>query len=293
MYYIIYPIFYLLSLLPWWLMYIIADAIYVIVYYFIGYRKNVVFQNLKIAFPNRTEFERKKIAKAFYHNFVDSFIETIKLISISDNEFEKRCKFDNTLINDLHSKGYNMQLHAGHFFNWEFVNLRIAKSFNGNFLGVYMPLSNKTFDRIIYNLRKRYNTVLISAHEFRTSFHNYTKELYALGLAADQKPGNINNAYWTNFFGKMTPFHSGPEKGAIRMNTVVVLGNFYKIKRGYYQIDFRLLTIKPQETTKGFITKKLVEYVEECINERPANYLWSHKRWKFDYEETKHAHLKI
>lgn len=293
MYFIIYPLFYLLSLLPWWLMYLISDALYLLIYYAIGYRKKVVLQNLLIAFPDKTESERTKIAKDFYRNFVDNFIETIKLISISDKEFDKRCKFDATLINDLHAKGYNIQLHSGHFFNWEFVNLGISKHFNGKFLGVYMPLSNKSFNKLIIKLRSKYNTVLISVPEFRTSFHNYTKELYALGLVADQKPGNVNKASWLPFFGKMTPFYTGPEKGALRMNTAVVMVNFFKVKRGYYQIDSTLLTTTPKELPAGTITKELIIYIENCIKNRPANYLWSHRRWKFEYDEKLHSHLKI
>ncbi len=293
MYYIIYPLFYGLSLLPWRVMYLLSDGIYVLVYYIFGYRKKVVMSNLTIAFPEKTEQQKVRIAKNFYRNFIDTFIETIKLISISPKEFDKRCVVDSSMVNELHKTGQSIQFHTGHFFNWEFVNLGIAKNFKGRFIGVYMPMTNKAINKLMLQMRGQFNTILVSAHEFRTSFHTYNKEPYSLGLAADQKPSNPLKAYWLPFFGKMTPFFTGPEKGAVRMNTAVVMTNFYKVKRGYYKIDFSLLTTTPKELPKGEITKKLIEYIEAAVKERPSNYLWSHKRFKFTYDEATHGHLKI
>lgn len=293
MYYIIYPLFYLLSLLPWSVMYFIGDGIYVLIYYVLGYRKKVVLNNLKIAFPEKTQSERNRIAKDFYHNFVDTFMETIKLISISPKEFDKRCTIDATLLNELQATGQDIQLHTGHFFNWEFVNLGVAKNYKGRFIGVFMPLSNQAFNQLILKMRGQFGTILVGVPEFRNSFHNYTKEQYALGLVADQKPSNPSKAYWVPFFGKLTPFYAGPEKGAVRMNTAVVMLNFYKVKRGYYKIDYSVLTTTPKELPAGTITKKLIEYIEQCVRERPSNYLWSHKRFKFEYDEPKYGHLKL
>ncbi len=293
MFYLIYPIFYLLSLLPWRVMYFIGDGIYVLVYYVFGYRKEVVLKNLSIAFPEKTQQQRVRIAKDFYHNFVDTFIETIKLLSITPNEFNKRCTTNSEVLNNLQKTGQNIQIHTGHFFNYEFGNLGISKNYNHRFLGVYMPLSNKAFNKIIVKLRTQFNTILITVPEFKNSFHQYTKEQYALGLVADQNPSNPNKAAWIPFFGKMAPFYEGPEKGAVRMNTAVVMLNYYKVKRGYYKLDYTLLTTTPKELPKGEITKKLIEFIEACIKERPANYLWSHRRWKFEYDEAKYGHLKI
>ena len=292
MYYIIYPIFYFLSLLPWRVMYFIGDGIYVLVYYLIGYRKEVVFKNIGIAFPEKTAAERKRIAKDFYHHFIDTFIETIKLISISKEAFNKRLKMDRTILDELYASGQNVQIHSSHFFNWEFLNLGVCVNMHYPWLGIFTPISNKAFSKIIWDMRSKFGTILIPSTEFKSKFHLYAKERYALGLVADQNPGHPENAYWVNFFGRLTPFVKGPEKGAKTMNTAVVMVEIYKIKRGYYQIDSTLLTTKPQETPEGFITKSLINLTEECIRKNPSNYLWSHKRWKFNYEE-KYKHLVI
>jgi KDO2-lipid IV(A) lauroyltransferase len=293
MYHIVYGIFYLLSLLPWRVMYFIGDGIYALVFYVFGYRKEVVMKNLLIAFPEKTEKERLRIAKDFYHNFIDTFIETIKLLSISSKEFDKRCTANAEVVNDLYATGQSVQLHTGHFFNWEFGNLSMGKTYLYPFLGVYQPLSNKIFNRLIIKLRSKFGTILIPVPEFKTSFHQYTKEPYALGLVADQNPSNPNNAYWVPFFGKMAPFVKGPEKGAVRMNTAVVMVDYYKVKRGYYRMEYTLLTTTPKEFKEGEITKKLIEFIEACVRKRPSNYLWSHRRWKYEFDEEKYGKLVI
>ncbi|MBV9989491.1 MAG: lysophospholipid acyltransferase family protein [Chitinophagaceae bacterium] len=291
MYYLIYFPLYLLSLLPWRLLYWMSDGLAAITYHLIGYRKEVVHNNLRIAFPEKTEKERTAIAKEFYRNLIDTFIETIKLLSLSDAAFARRYSTNNELVNALYDSGKNVQIHAGHFFNLEVVNLGESRYGKYPFVVVYMPISNKAFDRIIYKLRSRYGAILIPAVDFKTSFHQYVRGRYALALAADQNPGNPMAAQWVKFFGRYTPFVTGPEKGAKRNDTAVVFANFYKLKRGYYHMQYELLTTNPKEFAPGKLTELFVSKIEEAIRQRPANYLWSHRRWKWEYNEEKHRHL--
>lgn len=293
MYYIIYPLFYLISLLPWRVLYLLSDAVYGLVYYVTGYRKEVVMKNLLIAFPEKTEKERIQIAKEFYHNFTDTFIETIKLLSVSDKTFNKRYTSNIEVVNAFYDSGVNVQLQAGHFFNWEYINFGVARDSRIPFVAVYMPISNKAFDKIIYNLRSRYGTILVPAVDFKTKFHQYVRGRYALGLAADQNPGSPLAAHWVNFFGRLTPFVTGPEKGAKLNNTPVFFGHFYKVKRGYYHIQFELLTDKPRDFENGKLTQLFASRVEAAIRLKPANYLWSHRRWKWEFDPEKHGHLVV
>ena len=289
MYYLIYGFLYLLSLIPWPIMYGISDMVYGLIYYIIRYRKDVVLRNLSIAFPEKTEKQRIQIAKEFYHNFTDTFIETIKLLSISTKNFEKRftCT-DIHVLNDLYATGQSVELVSGHYFNWEFGNLGLARLSKYPFLGVYMPLSNPAFNKIVYDLRSRYGTILLPATQFRTAFLKYAKETYMLGLVADQSPGGPDHVYWTEFFGKMTPFVKGPEKGARVNNTAVIYAYYYKVKRGHYKVDLKLLTTEPSSFAEGQLTKKMIREIEASIRQNPANYLWSHRRWKFEFDPEKY-----
>ncbi len=293
MYYVVYGFLYLLSLLPWRVIYIISDAVYGLIYYVVGYRRKVVMANLDIAFPEKTKQEKIRIAKDFYHNFVDTMIEIIKLISISRKEFDRRVTINAEVMNDLYPSGQSIQLMTGHFFNWEFLNLALSANLKLPFLGVYIPITNKIFERIFLDFRSKFGTIMIPAPEFKNIFHQYANEAYSLGLIVDQNPGDPGAAYWYPFFGRMTPFVKGPEKGARNRNAAIVVADFYKVKRGYYKIDCTLLTTTPNEMPQGEITKALVHFIEDSVRKRPANYLWSHRRWKFEYNDEKYWHLVL
>jgi len=292
MYSIVYGLFYLISLLPWRVIYIISDFIAFLLYYIIRYRKPVVMGNLLIAFPEKTQAERIKIAKQFYRQFTDNFLEVIKFISISEKELNRRFISDYSVLNDLYDSGKNVQMVLGHFFNWEFANLAYANNVVYPFVVVYMPIENKIFNKIFYNMRKRFGTHLVAATNFRKEFFPYSKERFCLVLVGDQNPGGPDAGYWTPFFGKMAPFVKGPEKGAKVNNTAVVMCNFYPIKRGYYKNELILLTTEPRNLPEGEITKAMVSFVEESLRRHPANYLWTHKRWKHQFDE-KYRHLVI
>ncbi len=294
MYFIIYFFVYLFSLLPWRVLYFISDGIAFLLQYVFKYRVKVVQQNLAIAFPQKSSYERKKIAKEFYQQFTDSFIETFKLISLSDKNFEKRFTSNVEVLNKLYANGQSVQLMAGHFFNWEFANWGVAKYAKYPFIAVYMPLSNAYFNKIILKLRERYGSIMIPATNFKSQFHQYAnKGIYAMALAADQNPGNPLSAYWVPFFGKPTPFVKGPEKGAILNNTAQVFVHFYRVKRGYYHSEYEVMTTSPNYFKDGQLTALYVKILEEKIKAKPANYLWSHRRWRYEYDAQKHEKLVV
>ncbi len=284
MYYIVYGLLYLFSLLPFAILYLIADFFYFLVYYVFGYRKDVVMANLLIAFPEKTEKERKRIGKDFYHNLIDTFIESLKFISISKKQILKRSTGEFELINNLAAKGYNIHIMAGHQFNWEYGNLLYSMNLTLPFVGIYMPIGNKILNKIFYNFRGQYGTILISAKDFKNKMHNVFSKQYTLGLAADQNPGNPANGYWMNFMGKPVPFVTGPAKGAVKNNTAVVMVGFKKVKRGYYHFSAHLLTEDASKFTPQQLTLLYKNELEKIIRQDPSNYLWSHRRFKFDWK---------
>jgi len=282
MYYIIYPILYLLSLLPLKILYLFSNFARFILYDVRGYRKEIVLSNLQLAFPEMTMQERIKIARQFYLNFTDTFIESIKLISMSTKEFERRSTGEFDYINSLLAKGYNVNVMACHQFNWEFANLQYAKNLKAPFVGIYMVIANKALSRVFLRIRARYGTILISAPDFKNKKHQVFSSQYALALAADQNPGNPEGAYWLDFFGKSVPFLSGPAKGAVKNNASVVFVSFHKVKRGRYEFKVRPIAERGADYTPEQLTMMYRDAVEETIRLDPANYLWSHRRWKWN-----------
>jgi len=265
-------------------LYVFADGFYGLVFYILKYRRDVVLNNLLIAFPEKTEKERIAIAKKFYHNFIDMFFETIKMVSASDRFISNRVTANWEVVNAIYPTGKSVQVHLGHNFNWEWGNTVFVKKTAFKLLAVYMPITNKIFERLFYNLRTRNGAIFLRATHMKEEFLPYRNTQYLLGLIADQNPGHPGNAWWFNFFGRPTPFLKGPAKAAIANDTAVVFAFIHKPRRGYYEAVFSLAEENPAVTTEEELTKKFVHYLEEVIRQYPDMWLWSHRRWKWEWK---------
>jgi KDO2-lipid IV(A) lauroyltransferase len=285
MYYVVYGLLYLLSLLPLRVLFLFSDFAFFILYYLVGYRKNVVMSNLAIAFPQKPEEERRQIAKEFYKRFTDNFIETIKLLSAGKGYINKHFTGDYSLFRQMNEQGSKSQVHLGHTFNWEFANLAVAANIPQQLLTVYMPIENKIFERFFLKLRTVTGAAMLPATKIRSAILPWRNTLYTLALVADQNPGIPGNAYWVPFFGRPTPFLRAPENGARVGNLPVIFAYFIRKKRGYYEAVFELAETNPASLPKGELTKRYAASLENFIREYPATYLWSHRRWKWEWKE--------
>ena len=265
-------------------MYLLSDTLSAFNWYVIGYRKKVVLDNLRIAFPEKTEAERKSIAKKFYRNFVDNFIETIKLITASRAFITRHFQLDANPLNELHRSGRKCQLHLGHNFNWEVANVAMPYYTDYTFIVVYMPIKNKAMDRLFMYLRTRTGSKMLPATNMRNAIVPYRSTQYLLALVADQAPGDVSKAYWLNFFGQPTPFVRGPESGARVGEIPVIFSEIYKVKRGYYRARLEVGAENPRELPEGELTRRYIAFLERSISDHPDMWLWSHRRWKHPWK---------
>lgn len=284
MYYLVYGPLYLVSLLPFFILYGIADFFFVILFYLMGYRKEVVLINLKNAFPEKTDNERKEIARKFYRNFCDNWIETIKLLSISKKAMNKRISGNFEVFEQLHQTGQSVQANLGHFFNWEIMTLHAGINQPYTFLTVYLPQSNKIMNRLIQHLRSRWGNPQIPSTEMARSIMPWRKKQFLIALGADQSP-LPENAYWLYFMNQPTGFAKGPEKNARALNLAVVMLTTTRKKRGHYHFDYFLLSDQPKALPDGELMRKYVMHLEENIRLQPELYLWSHRRWKHSWKQ--------
>jgi KDO2-lipid IV(A) lauroyltransferase len=269
-------------------LYLLSDGIHFLIYRVFGYRMDVVMQNLQSAFPEKSVIERKKIARKFYRNLIDTFVEMIKMLSASDAFLQKRFSGNWELLNDMHRSGRAAHVHMGHTFNWEWGNYIAGTKLLYKFIGVYMPVKNKALDRLFLKIRSRGGTILIPATPTKTfisTFHPHRNSQYLIGLAADQSPGDPTRAYWLNFFGKPTAFVTGPEKGANIRNIPVFFCYISKPRRGHYHIVFTLAEENPADLKEGELTVRFARYLEEVITRLPDMWLWSHRRWKREWKD--------
>ena len=283
-YRIVYGLLYVISLLPLRVLFIISDGIYFLIYHVFGYRKNVVRQNLQIAFPEKTTEQRKKIEKQFYKNFIDNFIETLKLLSGGSKFANKHFEADCSLMEQEFDKGKKLQIYLGHNFNWELANIAVTAKTSYQILSVYLPVKSSVFEKLMLRIRSVSGNVLIPATDMKSAMLPYRTTQYLLALIADQVPGDVSKAFWLNFFGKPTPFMRGPERGATAGNYSVMFCQIYKVKRGYYKLACELCTSDVSDLPKGELTRRYVRFLERVITEHPEMWLWSHRRWKREWK---------
>jgi KDO2-lipid IV(A) lauroyltransferase len=241
--------------------------------------------NLQIAFPEKTPQERISIAKQFYKNLSDSFFETVKMFSITKNEFLKRCSGNFDEINEVVKSKKNIHIMACHQFSWEYSSWMYSLLLQIPVAGIYIPVNNKVMDKLLIKLRQRFGLVLIDATKYGKEILSISRGQHALALIADQNPASPARSYWLNFFNKPAPFFSSQDKSARRNNNAVVFANIKKIKRGYYYFENTIISRNAAELQPGELTVKFRDFIEAGIRADPANYLWSHRRWKNEYKK--------
>ena len=288
---IVYVLFYTLSLLPFRILYGMADIGYVLLYYIIRYRRGVVRKNLVTAFPEKSIDDIKTIERKFYHWFCDYFLEAIKLLSISEKELRRRFTIINSEeVEQCFQEGQDVAAILGHYCNWEWlscVGMNLPPERETGL--IYHPLRNKTFDYLFRKLRshERNSHVIPKKDILR---YVVTKKREGVrnicGYISDQGPKWTNIHLWLPFLNhEYTPVFTGGERIMRKMNNAVFYVEMSRPKRGYYTATYKLITRDPNSLPADDITRRFFCLLEETIRQEPVFYLWSHNRWKRTKEE--------
>ncbi len=280
-----------MSLLPLGILYIYSDIFYFLIYRIVGYRKKVVWNNLKKCFPEREEKELIQIQKEFYQHLCDLIIESVKGFSMRRSDMIKRFHCINTdVLLPYFEKGQSVILGFGHYNNWEWASV-YGSIMKHQLFVLFAPISNKFLDEKIKETRGRYGADLFGKKELKDKFEQYENIPYLFYMGTDQNPSpRSNKLFWTTFLGRETAINFGTEKYAKDLNLPVFFLRNKKIKRGYYELELVLLEENPSTSPYGEITLKHTRFLEEQIRSAPQYWLWTHKRWKRTRTESEPIH---
>jgi len=285
---LVYPLIWFLSILPMRVLHLISDIIYIIVYYVIGYRKKVVRNNLKLAFPEKTSEELLEIEKKSFHHFIDIFMEMIKSFTISEKEISKRFTYKNLdIVHDFYKNNNSLIMMGGHYANWEwvvnFTNLVPHKGF-----AAYKKIKNKYFDNKMKSSRSKFGGTFIPTSQFLDLIEqNEKNNIVAIyGLLSDQSPKLKKTHYWSEFMGVKVPIHTGAELLAKKYNYPVIYFQTERIKRSYYESTVKVLAKNPRDYKDYEITDIFLKEIESQIRNKPEYYFWTHKRFKHKDKKT-------
>lgn len=272
---------YALSLLPMPILHVLGSFSYIIVYYVLGYRKKVVTLNLVNSFPDKKAEDIKKIEKRFYKYLTSLIFEIIKLSTISKEELQRRFKFKNIeLINSYLDNGKSVLVCSAHYGNWEWGTVAAGLSLKGVSYPIYKPLSNKVFDKWFNTIRSRFGNRMVSMRQTYRALTESKDEATVFYFGSDQAPPKLKSHYWVEFLHQPTSIPMGVEKIAVKTKRPVFYLKVKVIKKGYYEVDCLPLCLHPEESTGHEITNLHARILEETIQNDPAYWLWSHKRWK-------------
>ena len=279
-----YPLLWFISILPFKLFYIFSDVVYFFVFYIARYRRGIVKSNLELVFPEKSPEEIKKIRRRFYRHMVDMFLEMIKSISISDAELKRRFTFTNVEeIQKIRDMDKSIILACGHYASYEWMNALQLYGLDYRGFGVYKKIKNRFFDKLVKDIRGRYQGVLIpTVKATKTITENEKKGVRGVyAMVADQSPRRGRDRTWTRFMGITVPVFTGTEKLSKALDMAVVFLHVEKLERGYYAATFKTLSYDPKKEPQDKITREYFEELEQQIYAAPEYYLWTHKRWKY------------
>jgi len=275
-----------LSFLPLSFLYVLSDFLYLVLYKTFQYRKKVVRTNLMNSFPDKSVKEIKSVEQKFYSHFCDLVIESIRLFSISEKELAQRNKIVNAeVLDQFCDSGRSVIIVAGHYNNWEMAATILGTQVKHHLVGIYTPMSNKFFDNKFLKSRQRFGLEMISKKLVKEEFEENKQLLTGTLFATDQSPTYSKRVHWTSFLNQTTPVFLGAERFSREYDLPVIYGYLRKTRRGYYELEVRVLENDPAKTQDGEITEKHTRWLERQVKETPQYWLWTHKRWKRKMKE--------
>lgn len=281
--------FYLLSLLPFRVHYLLSDCIYLILYKMLGYRVKVVRGNLEASFPEKTTDELRRIERRFYHRLCDYFVETVKTTTMTERQMRRHMVFKGVeAVNACVDEGQSCAVYLGHSFNWEWItSLPLWVSDKAQCGQLYHALENEAFDRLLLRLRQRWGAECIPLVDIlrKTIEYKRRQQPTVIGYLGDQVPHWNNIHHWCWFLNHDTPVMTGTERIAIKNRQAVFFLEVHQTRRGYYEAEFKLITRHPEELKEFEATDIYHRMLEESIRQQPELWLWSHNRWKRTREE--------
>jgi KDO2-lipid IV(A) lauroyltransferase len=275
-------LFKLVSRLPFWLLYIISDMMAFFAEHILQYRKAVILKNLQNSFPDKTKKEIQKIKSRYYKNLTDVALETFKLLSISKEEFTKRMKILNVeKVNNLYDKKISVIATTSHLCNWEWMLAICAVHFKPSIDAVYQQIQNTFFENLMLRIRSRFGSIPVEKKQaFRESLKKRNTP-HVIALVADQSPPvQDEQVIWAPFMNQETVFYSGMARLAKSFKWPIVFGEMRRLRRGYYEMEFKDICKSPEKYSDQEIINMYAEMVETSIRKNPESWLWSHNRWK-------------
>jgi KDO2-lipid IV(A) lauroyltransferase len=284
-----------LGSLPFSVLFVLSDAVTFVLHRVLHYRRNVILDQLAICFPDRDEAWRHATMARFYRHLVDLMVESIKFPHMDLAERARRIKTEGLEVLLPYAKqGRSSVVVMGHLGSWEWgaSGATDMAAMGIELVVVYKPPKNPSMEAWLKRTRELHGLRLVAMKNVdafcQSRAEDPSQRPYALTLIADQSPAVPTRAAWTTFMGRDTAVFYGPERIARKFNLPVVYLESVRTSRGHYHYQMTEVVGEPRSVPEGAVTRGHLALLEAGIRRNPANWLWSHKRWKHRKPEGAH-----
>ena len=269
-----------LSRVPLWAWYPFASFVAFLGWKVFPYRRHVVEGNLKASFPEWDDATRERVIRDYYRGFADVFVEVARSLRLTPDEVRERVKIRNPELVSEVSQGKPVLLMAAHQCNWEWLLLGFSTQLGLPVDAVYKPLVNPWADQAMFALRARLGARPVVAEHLLTDILKNRNVQRAIAIVADQEPVSSERKHWLNFLNRDSAFFLGAEEITRTVRYATVFSRIRRVARGHYEVEFVPLSAAGEKMETGEFTARYARMVEEQIRAAPADWPWSHKRWK-------------
>ena len=247
----------------------------------IPYRRHVVDANLKACFPEWDATTREHVIRDYYRGFADMLVEVLHSLRLTENELRRRVVLVNPeLVRDEVAKGKPVLVVAAHQCNWEWMLLGLSTQLGIPVDAAYKPLVDNWAEIEMRKLRSRFGARLIPAQQLLGDIIKQRGVPRVIAMVADQEPVSSERKHWLRFLNRDTAFFLGAEEIARTTRYAAFFVRLERRRRGHYEVEFVKLADAGEQLPAGEFTARYARLVEEQIRAAPADWPWSHKRWK-------------
>jgi KDO2-lipid IV(A) lauroyltransferase len=270
-----------LSRLPLRALYVFSSFLYLLAFYVVRHRHQVIRGQLEKVFPDLSGAERELIHKRFLKNFCDVVIEVLKSISMTEADMRAHVQIVNLEVARRYlDAGQSVMLVTSHLGNWEWLLHGVTLQLGYPVDAAYKPLHDQWAERLMLEVRSRFGARLVPAKELLADFLRRRGIVRAVAMNADQAPVSTDKRYWTRFLGQDTAFYIGAEQIARATRLPILYVRVRRIRRGYYEVELSQLWDGREVTEANTVTERYARACEIDVLKSPADWLWSYRRWR-------------
>jgi KDO2-lipid IV(A) lauroyltransferase len=269
------------SRLPLRALYAFSSFLYLLAFYVVRHRHQVIRGQLEKVFPDASNAERERIHKRFLKNFCDVVVEVLKSVSMTEADMRAHVKIMNLDVARRHlDAGQSVMLVTSHLGNWEWLLHGVTLQLGYPVDAAYKPLHDQWAERLMLRVRSRFGARLVPAKELLADFLRRRGIVRAVAMNADQAPVSTDKRYWTQFLGQDTAFYIGAEQIARATRLPILYVAVRRIRRGYYEVELKPLWDGREVTEPNAVTERYARACEIDVLKSPADWLWSYRRWR-------------